>query len=86
MKLNKAQRMMVLYPLDDIQSYIPARKPDLLSLREQEALQLLVTKLYNEDFDNYQSCTINKQICKTAQKSSFHKPYTVFIRLTQRKM
>ena len=60
LKLNKAQRMMVLYPLDDIQSYIPARKPYLLSFREQEALQLLVTKLYNEDFDSYQSCIYQK--------------------------
>lgn len=73
-------RWMIFNPIP------PRENPYLLSLREQEALQLLVTKLYNEDFDNYQSCTINEQICKTAQKSSFHKPYTVFIRLTQRKM
>jgi len=64
LKLNKAQRMMVLYPLDDIQSYIPARKPYLLSFREQEALQLLVTNLYNEDFDSYQSCIYQKGVTK----------------------
>jgi len=34
----------------------------------------------------YVFISINEQICKTEQKSSFHKPYIVFIRLTHRKM
>ena len=51
----------ILYPLDDIQSYVTAREPYLLSFRERETLQLLVANICNQEPDNYQTHIYRKE-------------------------
>jgi len=51
----------ILCPLDDIQSYVTAKEPYLLSFRERETLQLLVANLCRQEPDKYQPCIYRKE-------------------------
>ena len=51
----------ILYPLEDIQSYVTTNEPYSLSFREQETLQQLIAKLCNKELDDYQPYIYHKE-------------------------